>query len=162
MSGIAPFGPAPHGARAQAGVTLVELVLAIVVLAVAAGAISLLFTQNLAHSADPLVEMQEIAVARSYLAEILAKPIHDPLGSTAPPASRAAYDDVLDYDGLSEPPTDQNGTPLGLNGYQVTVHVDATGARLGNLRAPQVVRVDVTVRGPGDTSVRLSGYRSDF
>lgn len=147
----------------QRGVTLVELVVAIVVVGIAAGGVLLVFAETVRHSADPMLRQQALAVAEAYLDEILARPAADPDGSSAG-ESRATFDDVMDYHGLADaPPRTQDGAVLDLDadgqpdlaGYEVTVSVDPA-ASLGGVT---LARVDVRVRHPPQVDVLLSGYR---
>ena len=81
--------------------------------------------------------------------------------------SRALYDDICDYAGMSGPPADQNGTAIAaLNQYQVSVQVlDDASVNLNGLagNAGQAARIDVTVSHPAmDSDVIMSGYRVNF
>src|SRR5262245_14815444 len=83
----------------QLGATLIELVIAIVIVAVAVSAILGLLARNSASSADAMVLAQAVSVADSYIEEITRKPFVDPDGVDGETA-RTAYDDVDDYNGL--------------------------------------------------------------
>ena len=61
-------------ARLMRGVTLIELVVAITVLAIAVTSIIGFLSSIAARSADTLVREQAVAIASSYLNEVLAKP----------------------------------------------------------------------------------------
>lgn len=153
-----------HPASASRGVNLVELVIAIVVLTIAVGGVLLVFTQAVRFSADPMVQQQAIAIAEGYLDEILLQPAADPDGSDAG-ETRATFDDVMDYNGLSEsPPRDQNGTvlntaPADLTGYAVSVTVTATALGPAGNTVP-AKRVDVRVTYGTIVDVTLTGYRA--
>jgi MSHA pilin protein MshD len=148
--------------RSQAGVTLVELVVAIAILSIAvAGTLRVIQTTTRA-SADPMLVQQASFVAEAYLAEILTKDF--PSASPCPPAAplRQNYTNVCDYAGIAgENPTNQNGveTP-GLETLDVFVNVDLA-AVLDTLVgfAQGVVRIDVRVTHPGG-EVQLSAYRT--
>lgn len=151
-----------------AGVTLVELLIAIVLVSIAlAGTLQLHQTVALS-TADGMVLAQGSAIAESYLEEVLLRPVYDPdLGAgggvcPAVEASRALYDNLCDYDGLDDAGAhDQTGAALaGLGAYRIRVEVDSA-ARLGDLTgAPDVLRVDVQVTQGSVSSVVLSGYRT--
>jgi prepilin-type N-terminal cleavage/methylation domain-containing protein len=49
--------------RRQSGTTLIELVIAIVIIAIAASAVLGALTSNIAHSADPMINHQAVAIA---------------------------------------------------------------------------------------------------
>jgi MSHA pilin protein MshD len=143
------------------GFTLVEMVMAIAIIAVGIGGVMLVFVVALTHSADPQQQQQAVAIAEGYLDEILARAYDDPDGVAVVESSRALYDDVADYGGLSNsPPRDQDGNTLpGLDGYTVQVSV-ANAAPFGP--AGQTVtarRIDVRVTSPPLVDTTLSAYK---
>ncbi len=143
----------------QAGVTLVELVISIVIVAVAASAVLGALAKTSAASADPMVRQQAVAVAEAYLEEILLKPFDDPDGTDGEGA-RSAFDDVDDYAGLGDAGArDQQGNAIaGLGAYNVAVTV-APSAALAGVPAGDALRVDVRVSRAPDIDITLSGYR---
>lgn len=158
---------------AQQGFSLIELVVAIVLIAVAVAGVMQVFITTTRRSADPMVREQAQLVAEAYLEEILLKKFYDPDTSNVCPAnegSRSAYDNVCDFSGLSEAPHDQFGNAIGaLAAYsvQVTVTRDNTVNLNGLTNGPaaneiRVIRVDVAVTGPASQSVTLSGYRTNY
>jgi MSHA pilin protein MshD len=150
-----------HLFRQQAGVTFVELVISIVVIGIAATGILQVMTINTASSADPMIRHQAIAIAEAYLDEILAKNFTDPGGPAE--TGRADYDDVQDYDGLSDTGArDQGDNAIsGLGNYDVGVTV--TNEALGPGAAPvNALRVTVTVTPPDGPDIVLSGYRANY
>ncbi len=144
----------------QRGVTLVELVVAIVVIGTAAGVILGLLSANVNASADPMVRQQAVAIARAYMEEILLRDFTDPDGSDGETA-RVDFDDVDDYDGLLDAVArDQFDNPItGLGDYTVSVSVTSSGA-LPGVPAADSLRVDVTVSRPPFLAFSLSGYRT--
>lgn len=62
-----------HALTNQRGFTFIELVMFIVIVGIAVAAITLLFRQNVQHSADPLIRQKTIAVAKAYFDEIARK-----------------------------------------------------------------------------------------
>jgi len=163
------------------GFTLIELIVAVVVLAIGATAFTILINQTTRDSVDPLLRVQANAIAQSYLEEILAQAFCDPNFSTdcptdctanactncsVPDAGRPNFNDICDYQGVSDVGAfDRNGASIsGLGSYNVTVTVD-DGAGLGGLSGAngEVIRVDVDVTHPGlPGPVTLSGYRVNF
>ena len=139
------------------GVTLIELVVAIVVLAIAVTSIIGFLSFIAARSADTLVREQAVAIGSSYLNEILAKSFG---ASGASP--RANFIKVGDYNNLLDNGAHiQTGAAVAnLNLFQVAVAV-VPGA-LGAVPAAEVVRVDVTVTHPSGVIVALSGYRTFY
>ena len=169
------------------GFTLIELVLAIVILSVVGTGMLVLINNTTKNSADPQFIQQANGIARSYLEEVLVRPFCDPDVSTDCPAvcvtsacgaciaaegSRNLFDDVCDYDGLSDAAgaIDQTGGAItGLEAFNVSIEVlDDAGADLNGLTGVtgQVVLVNVNVNVTHDdnqsVNVRLSGYRTNF
>jgi MSHA pilin protein MshD len=156
--------------RTRRGFSLVELVLAIVVMGIALAAATTLFVVTTRHSADPMIQQQAQLIAESYLDEILIKRFYDPDTNNVCPAAegggRTAYDNVCDYNGLNEAPRDQFGTAIAaLSAYTVQVTVANAGVALNgvdNTGVVRVLRVDVTVTGPASISVTVSSYRTNY
>ncbi len=151
--------------RHRSGLTLVELLIAIVVISVALGGTLLLSRQTVLRSADAMIQHQALVVATAYLEEIMLRAYLDPDTATLCPASevcRALYDNVCDYAGLDDAGVvDQTGSSVsGLGDYRVRVDVDTT-ANLGGLSgSADVLRVDVRVTHPTGVDITLSGYRT--
>lgn len=156
------------------GFTLIELVIAIAVLAIGASAFLVLLDFSTRNSIDPMVRQQAHAIARSYLEEALLNPFCDPDVTGDCPASctvspcgsasctslemsggspdRPNFDDICDYNSINDTsgPVDRAGNPLSpavLGAYNVNVSVVDTGISLNGLTSNngQMVRVDVTV-----------------
>jgi len=143
----------------QTGVTLVELLVSIVIVAIAASAVLGALSLTVGGSADPMIRHQSAAIAQAYLEEILLKPITDPDGIDGE-AARIDFDDVDDYDGLTDiGASDQFGNPIGsLADYDVSVVVTAS-AGLPPAPAADALRIDVNVVRATDINFTLSGYR---
>ena len=107
----------------QQGITFIELVISIAILAIALVGVTQLLSGGLARSADPMLESRTVALAQAYLDEILSKrfdentrdsgipPCRNIAGSPRACSSvfgpdsgetRATYDDVDDFNGLDE------------------------------------------------------------
>lgn len=157
-----PACAGPDACTRQAGLTLVELVISILIINIAAAGVLLVYSTVLRSSANPLIDRQARAVAEAYLDEILQHPIDDPDGVDGE-GNRSAFDDVDDYDGLNEAPTDQTGTTIaGLAAYAVQVTVadtTAIGPAGQQPVAGRSMRVDVQVDHAAGLGVLLSGYR---
>jgi len=63
--------------RRNAGFTLIETVIFIVVVAVALAGIASLFTTNIKNSASPLIRERTIMLAQAYMDEIISKRWHE-------------------------------------------------------------------------------------
>ena len=146
----------------QAGVTLIELLVSIVIVSIAASTVLGVLSMTIAASADPMIRHQAAAIAEAYLEEIMLKPLIDPDGVDGE-AARAAFDDLDDYDGLSDAGArDQFGSPLaGLGDYNVAVAVTPSPA-LPGVPLADALRVDVVVTHANDIDFVLSGYRTRF
>lgn len=177
--------------RHQGGVTLVELIIAIVIIGIAAvGILQGLGTQTV-RNVDPMIQSQAQSVARQFLQEVLSKPYFDPSADprlnpaltqtqindsirnqdrTGSP-SRVAWDNIYEYAGYSDSVRDQNGTPdPDLSSFTVRIAVDiSTSVSLGTLSnsaaancPPQLARVDVSVTDPRGQATVVSGYRAAY
>ena len=60
----------------QQGATLVEVVISIVVIAIAVSAVLGLLSTSVGRSADALIVTQGVSIANAYLEEISLKPFH--------------------------------------------------------------------------------------
>lgn len=147
--------------RHQRGVTLVELVVSIVIVSIAAAAVLGVMSIISRGSAEALVRHQAVAIGNAYLEEALLKPFDDPDGADGESA-RAALDDVNDYHGLNNPGArDQFDNALtGLEQYTVAMSVG--GGTLGSIANANTLRVDVTVSHPAGVAMTFSGYRTRY
>ncbi len=143
------------------GFTLVELVISIVVVSIALGGVLMAINYTVTHSADPMLQHQAVAIAESYLEEILLKPFADPDGVDSE-GSRVLFDDVDDYNGLNDSGArDQTGTAItGLTNYTVAVTVTSTA--LNGIGAADSKQVTVTVSHPVGFNISLTGYRTNY
>jgi MSHA pilin protein MshD len=142
----------------QTGVTLVELILSMVIISIALTGIFSVINLTVSHSADPIVEHQALAIAESYLEEILLQDFNDPNGTNAG-ESRASYDNVADYDGLNDIGVhNQQGLLVSsLSSYNISVAV--VDQSVVGLAAKEIT---VTVSGPGVSGLSLVGYKFDY
>lgn len=146
----------------QRGVTLVELLVSIVIVAIASSAVLGVLSITAGGSADPMIRHQAAAIGEAYLEEILLKPMSDPDGIDGE-AARIDFDDVDDYDGLTDiGARDQFGNPIAsLAAYDVSVAVTPS-AGLPAAPAADVLRVDVNIVRAADINFTLSGYRLQY
>ncbi len=148
--------------------TLLEVLVTIVVLAIAATAIINVFVSTVRSSADPLIQQQAIAIANAYLEEIegqhFADPVQPETGGAEAGETRATYDDVQDYHGLSDAGAkSQSGFAItGLGDFQVDVSIAA--ATLAGITAASgnALRIDVTVSHAAIAPILISGYRVNY
>lgn len=160
----------------QRGATLVELVITIVIISVAVASVVGAFALLSGRSADPLNQTRAVALAQLYADEILSRkydentppggvPRHSGCSINTEEASRASYDDVDDYDAISnDPPRDASGAaldPTSYSGFQVSVSVECAGNEVG-LPAADAKRIDITIRDPGNATYAFTFYRANF
>ena len=153
-----------HGLRRHRlrGVTLIELVVAITVVAIAVTTILGAMGAIALRSADAMMQQQAIAIAQAYLDEITQRWVVDPNG-VQPDTGRASWDQVDEYSGLVDVGAhDQFGKAIaGLGAYTVTVATAQTNG-LAGVPASSARRIDVTVTYSPGGSVTLSGYRTNY
>ena len=143
--------------RRMRGVTLVELVIAIVIIAVSLAGLVAAFTRATRASADPLLTQQMLAIGESMLEEAMLKPFTP---NDKQEASRADYTSIWDYNSYpaDSAVTDVAGNAIaGLNAYRVTVRV--TEVALTGVPQADGARISVTVRN-GAESLVLHGWRT--
>jgi MSHA pilin protein MshD len=144
------------------GVTLIELVVAITIVAIAATTILGVIAAVASRSADAMMQQQAISIAQAYLDEILQRWVVDPNG-TPPNTGRGSWDLVDEYNGLVDTGAhDQFGNPIAsLSAYTVSVATSQSSA-LAGVPAAAVRRIDITVSYSPNGSVKLSGYRTNY
>jgi len=147
----------------QQGVTLVELIIAITVVAIGVTSILGALGAASSHSADAMVQQQAVSVAQAYLDEILQRCVSDPVVCPPLAGGRANWNTVDAYNGLADiGARDQFGNAIAaLSSYNVAATVVPSGA-LGGIGSAAVRRVDVTVSRAPNVTVTLSGYRANF
>jgi MSHA pilin protein MshD len=137
------------------GVTLVELVVAIVVIAVAGAALAGTLAYLNGTGNTSIAQAQAQSIATAYLNEITAKRFV----ADGVEASRASWDDIFDYDGLDDPVArDEFGNAMG----NFRVRVAVVAGTLNAVPAADVRRIDVTVDYGNASSVVASGYRTRY
>jgi MSHA pilin protein MshD len=156
----------------QRGVSLIELIMFIVI--VGAAMVGILSVMNIttAHSADPLIHKQAIAIAESLLEEIELQDFIDlNTGLTTCPTALTAdrstdNHTVSCYNNFSTT-TGFTNNSLGLSGtYTANVLIDSTNSPLGTgantILAGSAVRVTVTVTDPQGNQIAIDGYRTKY
>ena len=138
----------------QSGVTLIELIMSMVIISIALTGVFTVMNLTVSHSADPLINHQAIAIAESYMDEVLLQDYVVGSGS-----ARNEFDDVDDYDGLDESVTDNQGDLVAiLSNYNVKILVKPLVPPIDSVDQKEIT---VTVTGIG-TTVRLVGYRANY
>lgn len=149
----------------ELGATLIELIIAIVIISVALVGILVVMNRTTSSSADPMILDQSVAIANAYIEEIIARPFSDPDGSETG-ESRASFDDISDYNNLMDVGArDQSNTPIaGLEQYTVTVSVipEAISSGALTVSAANARRITVTVTHPAQAGISISTYRTNY
>lgn len=151
-------------ARVNRGFTLIEMIVAIVIISIGVAGVLAAFMVNVRGSADAVVNKQLLAIAEEMLEEIELKPYA--VNGTAPgnasvncgaTAARSGFDDVRDYNGYQTTGIcDIDGNAVaGLEGYNVAVSVQM--AVLGGIA--NALRITVTATRGLDT-ITLDGFRT--
>jgi len=140
----------------QQGMTLIELVVSIVIISIAAISMLALLSSQASHSGDAMVQTQAVHIADAYLAEVLQQS-YQPLANAA---GRSNLNDVDDYKTWNDAVAkDRSGNPVpGLSAFSVSITV--TPAALGAVPASQSKQVDVIVRHTSGTTVKMTGFRT--
>ena len=144
----------------QSGMTLIELIVAIVIIAVGLAGVLSVFNTNVRASADPMVQKQLLAIAEGMLDEVMLLPYTAGTG-TGTGCVREAFDDIGDFAAYnSQPICDLEGNTI-LSGYSVSVAVvDAT---LGmELTGETSKKITVTVQRNANESVSLISWRTGW
>ena len=173
--------------RRHCGFSLIELIMAIVIIGIAVGVIAQLFSQNVAGSPEPFLRQRTIAVANAFMDEILHKkwdhvtpdgggcvntgsaicptgPLPSGIGTEAP-ETRATYNDIDDYNEINNqsPPRDASDNPMpGYIGFTVDVTVTQPAANWNGIDARDVRLIQVDVTSPLNETITLQAYRVNF
>lgn len=145
--------------RRGRGFTLVEMLIAIIVIGVGLAGVLLAFSTATKGSADPVIAAQMRAIGEEMLEEIELKPYSGTAGSTST-CARGGFNTVSDYNGYSTASLGYVCAIDGSNqiaGYTVSVSVATT--TLDGVSAAK--RIVVTV-SHGTSSLQLVGYRTDW
>jgi prepilin-type N-terminal cleavage/methylation domain-containing protein len=138
----------------QRGVTLVELISAIIVISVAGSALVGTLSYLSTTSSQALIQALAQSVADAYLSLISSRSFADPDGADGEPSSDQ-FDDVDDFNGLVESAGVAFGNPTG----NLRVRVNLFAGGLGSLPAGDVWRIEVTVEYLNG-EVIATGYRT--
>ncbi len=159
----------------QRGFTLIEMIVFIVVISSALGAMVAAFGQSSRNSVDPIVNVRMLEIAQSQLDEVLARkydentptggiPACNPCSGTLGPdevteTGSDTYDDVDDFDLDVGDPDYTDGS-----GYSWRIDVTNAGAGLPNFGgvSTQAKRIEVTVTAPTGNGLSLSAYKVNF
>lgn len=145
--------------RHARGVSLLEVMVAIVVIGAGLAGVLSAFHAATRPSADPVLHKQMLALAEEMMEEILLRPYASAANAAPAGCARDTFNDVADYHGYASgsAPCTVDGTPVSaLAGYTVSVTVQA--GTLSGVAAARRITVTVT---HGSDSVSLVGWRTD-
>ena len=173
-----------HNMGRHQGFTLVELIVTMLLMSIAVLGISQALAFGLRHQSDAIWQVKSVALAETYLEEILARGYDENTPSGGVPAcspttapcsltfddgeSRPEFDDVDDYDGLNEsPPRDAEGlVRTGYDGYRVQVAVRYVNAgevaAFGMDDVSDAKVITVTVSSPSSTDMGFAVLKANF
>ena len=142
----------------MAGVTLVELVIAIAIIGVALAGLVAAYNRASIASTDPLITQQMLAIGESMMEEVMLKPYD---GNATRETTRAQYDSLDDFTSYpKQAVTGVDGSAIaGLERYSIGVVVGPAGQTLPGVAAGDVKRIVVTVWNGGQMLV-LTGWRT--
>ena len=169
----------------ESGFSLVETILTIVIISISLVVLVSAWGQSAKHSGDPFWHAKAAYLGQAYIEEILTKRFDENTPVGGQPActnstcsvtlgvdkladgitdeTRDLFDDVDDYDGLNETPSEN---ALGVirpeyNNYQVIVNVSYAGAELGR-PVKTIKRINVSVIPPGESTQLFVVYRGNY
>lgn len=149
--------------KRQAGVTLVELIIAMVIISVGVLGVIQVFSYSSVASADPMVTKQMRAVAEGLMEEIQHQSFTATANAAPSGCARNTYNDIADYNGYSQSIIcDINGNDLGLTNMTVSVSVTTPSSTLfPGVAAASMLEITVVVTYAGQ-SFTLKGWRTSF
>lgn len=141
------------------GFTLIELIVAIVIIASAGGTLLAMLAATSQRSAELLIQSQCANIANAYLSEILTTSFDDPDG--LPEAGRANLDNVDDYNFVDVGARDRFGNAIpNLADFTVSVTVSSPAASLDVVPTAQTRLVQIDVDHMARDCVLLSGFKT--
>ena len=162
---IASVNRALGQVKGQGGFTLIEVMVFIVVVAIAMGALLAVFNESVVKSVDPAVRIKALEKAQATLDDILARKFDENTPTGGVPACDSLkglpcsgvspdgdFDDVGDYHGYVD-----NSDAR----FPLSVSVTLAGDDLG-LASAQAKLISVNVAMPGGSTLTLSAYKVNF
>jgi MSHA pilin protein MshD len=162
-----------HRRQRNEGFSLIELVLTIVIIAIALSALASSLFSAVGSNANPLWQAKSTHLAQAYLDEILAMRYQEDsaLGGgavetcfeTGPEVgeNRSSYDDVDDYNGLTETADFLDAdASSNYSGYSIVISVACVGPT--NSASTSSKLITLTITTPTNQSLVFSAFRADL
>lgn len=144
--------------------TLIELVIAIVIVSVGLMGVLSVFVVTVKSSVDPMINKQLLAIADEMMEEITLKSYAPIANAAAGGCARNTFNDIGDYNGYATTnmicDVDGNQIPA-LAGYSVSVVVVPDTATFAAVGVSAASRITVTASF-GAWSVNLVGWRTNY
>lgn len=144
------------------GFTLVEMLLAIVIIGIGVAGVLTAFSSTVKNSTDPVVSKQLLAIAEEMIEEVELKPFKSCIAKSGAGCARAGFSQIADYNDYTTTNKicDIDGDPIAaLNGYSVLVKTEAVA--IGGVSSSSALRITVTAsRGPD--SIALVSWRTKY
>lgn len=158
--------------RREPGFTLVEMVIAIVIIGIGLAGVLLAINTTVRSSADPLIRKQMLAIAEELLEEALLKPFAvagaapnnlPQICDVNPIPSRIAFDDISDYHNYRTTGicAITGATIVGLTAYELAIQVSNTSLGDITLDSGNAKQINVTVTHGAD-HLTLTGFRTNY
>ncbi len=170
--------------QTERGLSLIETIIAIVIIALAVAGIMTVFFQNVQKGTRPLLETKGVELGQAMLDEILFKRWDEdtPLGGGRIPtglanigtegeSSRTAFDDVDDYNGYSdgvpgEPLQNELGEDIssGFTGFSrtVTVAFDKPPGAPAGIPVNDYKKITVQVTIPTGDTIGFTAVKTNY
>jgi MSHA pilin protein MshD len=156
------------------GFSLIELVITIVIIGIALSALSGSLFSAVGRNADPLWQSKATHLSQAYLDEILAMRYQENSalgggsvgtctigGADAGETSRSLYDDVDDYNGLTENADFlDTSTTSNYSGYTVSINVECKDHTYVDSNSSKLISIIIT--SPTNQTLAFSAFRADL
>jgi len=155
--------------KRQHGMTLVELIIAMVIVGVGLAGVLGALSKLAVTTTDPMIEKQMMAIAEGMMEEVQLQPYTTAIQTVIPAGScdRTQFQGTWDYNNynVARPICQTDGTPVAmLAAYRVSVTVanEPAGPLIpAGAAAGTVSRISVTVTN-GTRNYALQGWRTNF